>query len=474
MSRLPIALSLLFCGAIAAGQARAASEARLTPVVRAVRNAGPSVVNIQGQKSVAATGEAGGPGVGTRQVNGMGTGVVIDPRGYILTNHHVVEGVRQINVTLSGGQTYTARVIAHDRETDLAVIRIRTPKPLPVLRIGTSSDLLTGESVVAVGNAFGYENTVTTGVISALHRNVQVNETQKYLDLIQTDASINPGNSGGPLLNIEGEMIGVNVAVRAGAQGIGFAIPVDKALDIATGLISIERLDRNWHGMTPLATNGLLGPVTLVKVSRDSPADTSGLQRGDEIQQIGSTLIVRPLDVERALLGRRSGESVPVQVRRSGRLVDVDLVLSRLPGRSSTRDASPPRGSGIIASKPVEFSSTPTEPNGSFSRSTWEKLGLELKSVSRSTLRKRGLPFQGGMQVVRVRSGSSAEKEGVVSGDILVRVHRWYTTNEQDVRYVMSRSESLAKTGTVRFDIVRGEERFFGHLAVGEKESSRR
>lgn len=436
--------------------AHAISDSRLTPVVRAVRQASPSVVNIQGQKSV---GDVGG--IGTRQVNGMGTGVVIDPRGYILTNHHVVDGVRQINVTLSTGQSYIAQVIAHDRETDLAVIRIRTPKPLPIINIGTSSDLLTGESVVAVGNAFGYENTVTTGIISALHRNVQVNETQKYLDLIQTDASINPGNSGGPLLNVDGEMIGVNVAVRAGAQGIGFAIPVDKALNIATRLISIERLDRNWHGMTPLAMDGPQGPVTLVKVDRDSPAEESGLRRGDEIERIGSTRIARPLDVERALLGRRSGERIPVQVRRDGQTVDLDLALAQLPSASSNYSTS-------IAAKPV---TSPTASRGSFENDTWDKLGLELKPVSRSTFRRKGLPFQGGMEVVRVRSGSSAESEGVIKGDILVRVHRWYTTNEQDVLYVMTRSKSLS--GNIRFDIVRGDDRFFGHLAMGEESSSR-
>ncbi|MCG8448677.1 MAG: trypsin-like peptidase domain-containing protein, partial [Pirellulales bacterium] len=222
--------------------------------MRAVRDAGPAVVNIQGQKSVSEA-EEGAPSA-PRQVNGMGTGVVIDPRGYILTNHHVVDGVRRINITLAGGQTYVAQIVAYEKKSDLAIIRIRTPSLLPVIHLGTSEDLMEGETVIAMGNAFGYEHTVTTGIISALHRNVQVNETQQYLDLIQTDASINPGNSGGPLLNIDGEMVGVNVAVRAGAQGIGFAIPIDKALEIATRLLSIEKLDNHWHGMTALSLDG--------------------------------------------------------------------------------------------------------------------------------------------------------------------------------------------------------------------------
>ncbi|MBA3482704.1 MAG: trypsin-like peptidase domain-containing protein, partial [Pirellulales bacterium] len=155
----------------------------MTPIVKAVRDASPAVVNIQGQKPVVDAATAG-RGMATREVNGMGTGVVIDARGYILTNHHVVDGVRQINVTLDGGQAYIAQLVAHDRETDLAVIRVRTPQPLPTIHLGTSGDLMTGETVVAVGNAYGYEHTVTSGIISALHRNVQVNETQQYLDLI--------------------------------------------------------------------------------------------------------------------------------------------------------------------------------------------------------------------------------------------------------------------------------------------------
>ena len=202
-----------------------ASDARRTADVRAVENARNSIVNIHGQKTIGASEDGAGHVEGPRRVNGMGTGVVIDERGYIITNYHVVEGVRKIEVTLADEQTFTATLVSHDPDTDLAIIKINVGKKLPVITIGTSSDLMTGEPVIAVGNAYGYENTVTRGSVSALHRSVQVSEAQSYEDLIQTDASINPGNSGGPLLNIDGEMIGINVAVRAGAQGIGFAIP---------------------------------------------------------------------------------------------------------------------------------------------------------------------------------------------------------------------------------------------------------
>ena len=463
-SRMLLALAVLSTTAPAS---LAASPQRLTPIVQAVRGAADSVVNIQGQKSVADT-SPDGRSAGTREVNGMGSGVVIDPRGYILTNLHVVDGVRQINVTLSGGQAYVAQLVNRDAETDLAVIRIRTPQPLEVIHIGTAEDLMVGETVVAVGNAFGYENTVSSGIVSQLHRNVQVNEVQQYLDLIQTDASINPGNSGGPLLNIDGEMVGLNVAVRAGAQGIGFAIPVDKALDVATRMMSVQRLDNHWHGITPLAIDGPTGPVTVARIDRGSPAADGGLQRGDELKQIGSTTIDRPLDVERALLGRRTGDRVPVLISRNGSSVELELVLADRSGRAPATSSTAP-----LASTYSSGSAAP-KPDGAFQEATWETFGVILAEEPASTLRGRGLPLQGGMRVVAVKSGSSAASQGVVAGDILVQIHRWYTTSEQDVRYILSRRDSISRLGSVRFDIVRGSERYFGQLALNNTDSTRR
>ena len=163
-------------------------------------------------------------------------------------------------VTLADGQRHMAKLVARDIETDLAIIKIDPQEPLPVIPIGTSSDLMPGETVIAVGNAYGYEHTVTRGIISALHRAVQVSDAQFYDDLIQTDASINPGNSGGPLLNIDGDMIGINVAVRAGAQGIGFAIPVDKVAAVAAGLLANcnvnQHVDRRGRRRTTRPSRG--------------------------------------------------------------------------------------------------------------------------------------------------------------------------------------------------------------------------
>lgn len=424
----------------------ASATERYTPIVRAVQSCSPAVVNIQGHKSISDPAAV----AGQRHVNGMGTGVVIDPRGYILTNHHVVDGVKQINVTLDGGRTYIAQIVARDPETDLAVIRIKTPTSLPVVNFGTSEDLMPGETVIAVGNAFGYEHTVTRGIISALHRNVQVNETQQYLDLIQTDASINPGNSGGPLLNINGEMIGVNVAVRAGAQGIGFAIPIDKALDVAARILNIEEIDNHWHGMTALAADGPQGPVTVARVQKNSPAREGGLQRGDMLERIGSVDIQRPMDVERALLGKRTGERVPVVVQRSGESKKLYMKIAKRPGR-------------------VERMEHKEETPGD---SSWEMLGMALRQAPRSELRRAGVPYQGGMKVVAVRPGSSAAEQGVREGDILVRMHRWKIDSPQDVRYVIDHADSLALSGDVKFYIVRGKETFYGHLEVARASSA--
>ena len=427
---------------------------RLTPIVRAVRDARSAVVNIQGQKSVTETTE--GKATSPRQVNGMGTGVVIDPRGYILTNHHVVDGVRRINITLAGGQAYVATVVAYDKKTDLAVIRIRTPSLLQTIRLGTSEDLMEGETVIAVGNAFGYEHTVTTGIISALHRNVQVNEVQQYLDLIQTDASINPGNSGGPLLNIDGEMIGVNVAVRAGAQGIGFAIPLDKALEIATRLLSIEKLDNNWHGMTALSLNGPTGPVTIARLDRKSPAELCGLRRGDRLERIGTTPIHRPMDVERALLGLPSGKQVPLVVHRGDETLELDM---RLASRSRSRNRSV-----AAANQPA--------PSGNLQQASWETLGLKLKAEPSRTFRTLEVPYRGGMRVISVRAGSSAAQQGVLAGDVLVKMHRWTTASEKDIRFIVDHADSLSRAGKVKFYVVRGEETFFGHISVARRGAS--
>lgn len=416
-----------FAALLAFSSFACAEDLRRTAIVRAIETSRDSVVNIHGEKFVSDSGDD----TEDRRVNGMGTGVVIDARGYAVTNFHVVDGVREIEVTLASGRTVAARLISHDRRTDLAVIKIDTVDPLPVIQLGTSDDLLTGETVLALGNAFGYEHTVTRGIISALHRNVDVSPTQRYEDLIQTDASINPGNSGGPLLNINGEMIGINVAVRAGAQGIGFAIPVDSVLRIVTGLLSVERIDHTWHGIVCRTC----GTVAVIEsVHRQSPAETIGMRAGDIILRVGDRNVTSQLDIERALLGHKAGEVVAVTVTREGGEENLSLALAKA-----------------------------KQQKVSASERSWEQLGLRLAPAVSSTVQQLQPRYHGGLLVQEVRFGSPASDKGIRPGDILVGLHIWETVKPDNVSYILDQIES-DQLETVKFYILRGRDTLFGHL----------
>ncbi len=440
-------MCLVSLAAVIPTAAREVSQQRLTPVVAAVRQARPAVVSIRGEKTAVSEADttrndADAP----RHVNGMGTGTIVDERGYILTNYHVVSDVRRIEVTLDDGRQYTAAIAAYDAAADLAIIKIPAPKPLPVIRIGTSSDLMDGESVIALGNAFGYEQTVTRGIISALGRDVQVSDTQSYDDLIQTDASINPGNSGGPLLNIDGEMVGVNVAVRAGAQGIGFAIPIDSALNVATRLLNVERLRNTSHGLATQVGDEFGGPIRVTKVAVASPAEKLGIQPGDEIVSIGAMRITRPLDLERAFLDRPAGQPVSVELRRNGQTMMMDLALAE-----SRATAIAPR---IATSSDNE--------------KVWDILGLKLYEEPRSTFQRRNTRYRGGMHVADVRPDSPAAQEGILPGDILVGMHKWETASDQDIKYIVSRP-TLSQMGKLKFYVLRGESTLYGHINVAAR-----
>jgi len=423
-------LSLVALVALATAASPAvATEGRRTAIVRAIESQRDSVVNIHGQKLVPnPDDESAGE---LKRVNGMGTGVIIDPRGYVVTNFHVVEGVRRIEVTLASGRTTSATLVSHDPRTDLAVIKIQSDAPLPVITIGTSSDLMIGETVLALGNAYGYEHTVTRGIISALHRDVEVSRTQRYDNLIQTDASINPGNSGGPLLNINGEMIGINVAVRAGAQGIGFAIPVDRVLEVVAELLSVERVDRTWHGI--VARNDGPRGVIVEAVHRQSPAETVGVRAGDVITRIGELPVSRPLDIERGLLGRRAGESVSLIVMRSGSEEKLDLSLA------ARRESL------------------------SLEERCWRELGLRLEPMPAAKVQRLQSRYRGGLLVTEVREGGPAHEQGIRQGDILVGLHVWETILPDNVSYILDKAEE-EHLNPIKFYVLRGRETLFGHI----------
>jgi serine protease Do len=426
-----------------------ASELRETAIVKALQGAKDSVVNIHGQKTVAASDDptmrtdAGGQ---SRRVNGMGTGVVIDERGYILTNYHVVEGVRKIEVTLADNTTHIAQLVSSDAANDLAVIKLNLSYKLPVITIGTSSDLMIGEPVIALGNAYGYSHTLTRGIVSALHRSVQVSDAQSYEDLIQTDASINPGNSGGPLLNIDGEMIGMNVAVRAQAQGIGFAIPIDKTMAIAADLMSVSRLESRWHGIVAKAAEGRGAGLVVQSVEKNSPAEKAGIRPGDVIKRVGDNDILRALDFERGLIGCNADAEMNLSVERGREALDVPLLL-----------AARQRG-------------------GEPADRIWSMLGLRLVTIPTEQFKTFNNPvYRGGLAILAIRPGSPAERQGIQRGDVLLGMHEWETITPENVDYILNRPD-FNQFDPVKFYILRasdGHKVLYGHMAVSGQRVAR-
>jgi serine protease Do len=459
------------------------SAARQTPSVLAVHRVMPATVSIHSEKR-ARPGEpltAAG-----KKVNGMGTGIVIDERGYIVTNYHVVQDVDTLQVTLHDDTTYTARVVSFDSREDLAVIKITANRPLQVMPMGTSSDLQLAEDVIAVGNAFGYAHTITRGVISALGRNVEVTDEQAYRNLIQTDAAINPGNSGGPLINLDGDVIGINVAIRAGAQKIGFAIPIDDARKTIARLLDIERLNNNEHGLTARdEKQGAARKLVVTAVTNNSPAAVAGIQSGDVLVRSGDVSIIDAADFERSLLGRTPGESVPVIIRRNDAEQTVTLQIGRLGGPRSvagrqqinnpvstsnnspsttTAQRVPATTTTTVPATPVSTTVTTT----STGDRVWDVLGLRLSKLDAGHTTFDGQSYHGGMRIDEVRADSPAYKNGIRSGDVLVGLHVWETVTPDNVEYVLKHPQ-ITTFSPLKFYILRERETLYGHFQIAAR-----
>ena len=270
----------------------------------------------------------------------LGSGVIIDgKRGFILTNKHVILKSKTITVALKDGREFTAQIVGADSDSDLAVLRISSPTALPDITMGDSSNLMIGETVIAIGNPFGFSNTVTTGVISATNRSVRTDD-MVYHDFIQTDASINPGNSGGPLLNINGELVGINTAIYAKAHGIGFAIPINTAKRIISDLIRYGEVIPAWIGITiqdidedlarylkASAINGVL----VKKAEPVGPARKAGIREGDIILSINTSDIASEKDFHRAMIALSAGEKIDITVWRDGKTKRVSVKTSTFP-----------------------------------------------------------------------------------------------------------------------------------------------
>ena len=379
-----------------------------------------------------------------QRVNGMGTGIVLDPRGYIVTNYHVVDDVQSLRVRLCDGTSCIARVIALDKESDLAVIKIDPPKPLPLVSLGTANDLMLAERVIAIGNAYGYEHTVTLGHVSAMKRDVTLNKEVSYKSLIQTQTPINPGNSGGPLFNKLGEVVGVNVAIRAGAQNIAFAIPVDTMIAKAAEMMSIKRRSGLRHGIVALdkherdaEDSPIRRTVTVQRIETDSPASVAGMKAGDIIERVGDLPICTSIDLERSFLDRPA-KALAVRVRRaseSGSAESVELNITVQPV------------SAIVATATVNSPSLSND-------GVFRKLGVKLYPVGKELVTRIDAQLRGGMLIQHVGNGTPAARAGLQQGDILIGLHLWESLNLANVQYVLDHKD-LATFSPVRTYYVR-------------------
>jgi Do/DeqQ family serine protease len=402
---------------------------RETAVVKAVRKVTPAVVNISTSYE---TRSSANPfsGFGSpffdeffkdffdprfesrQQHTSLGSGVIIDgERGLVLTNAHVIQQSGAIKAVLQDEREYEARVVGADPDSDLAVLKIESRQKLPSIAMGNSDDLMIGETVIAIGNPFGFSHTVTTGVISALNRSIRTDE-RVFQDFIQIDASINPGNSGGPLLNINGELIGINTAIYAKGQGIGFAIPISKAKRIVDDLIQYGEVKQAWIGLVVqdldekvaqyLKYPGRKGAI-LKAVEPDSPAQQAGLREGDILLALGNRKIAGLDDYLAASRAVTAGEILEAQVWRAGQ----------------------PR---TVALKTTEY------PIERADQLAWSLLGIRVQDLTPRTRKDFRIAAPEGVVITEVRPGSQLARIAVRPGDVIRQIDNAGTATHDDFR----------------------------------------
>ena len=348
----------------------------------------------------------------------LGSGFIIDETGYILTNNHVIEGADEIKIKLSSEEEFDAEIIGKDPKTDIALIKIKLEKKFPVAKLGDSDHLQVGEWVMAIGNPFGLEHTVTVGIVSAKGRVIGAGP---YDDFLQTDASINPGNSGGPLINIKGEVVGINTAIVAGGQGIGFAIPIEMAKEILDQLKEKGKVVRGWLGVgiqkvTPeLAQSfGLKkGKGALVaSVEKDGPADKAGIKRGDIILKFNGKEIEEMEELPRIVGNYRIGKKVDVVILRDKKELSLKAKIGEMPTKET-------------------FSLKKTE---------GEDLGMAVQELTPEITRSLGVSDKEGVVVSEVEPGSPADESRpyrIKRGDIIKEFNRKTIKNLQDYKKVL-------------------------------------
>ena len=341
----------------------------------------------------------------------LGSGFIVDKEGYILTNNHVVEGADDIRVTLLDGRSYDAEVKGRDPKTDIALISIKPENGLPVATLGDSDALQVGEWVIAIGNPFGFGHTVTAGVVSAKDRTIGAGP---YDAFIQTDASINPGNSGGPLFNARGEVVGINSAIIASGQGIGFAIPINMAKTIMEQLREKGSVTRGWLGvqvqaLTPELRDSLRlsaeGGALIAGVIKGDPADKAGLKAGDVIVEFDGRTVRSDRELVSIVGNTGVGKKVSVKVLRDGKNLSFEIKIAK---RSDEKD---------------EAAGSDEEESGE-KESGKARLGVRVQDLTKELAEKLGLDETRGALVSEVTAGGPADRAGIDRGDVVLEVNR--------------------------------------------------
>jgi serine protease Do len=383
------------------------------------------------------------------KVPSLGSGFVISPDGYIMTNNHVVEGVDEIKVYFQDGAIRDAKIIGRDPKTDLALIQVANAKDLLALPLGDSDSVLPGDFVVAIGDPFGLDHTVTLGIVSAKGRELGQGP---YDDYIQTDAAINPGNSGGPLLDMNGAVIGINSAINPQANTIGFAVPINLAKDILPQLKANGSVIRGWLGVsvqevTPELASALKLDVKegalVAQTSPGSPADKAGIERGDVIQTFNGKPVQKPRDLSRSVAGTPVGSTVPVEVLRDGKTVKLSAKIEKL-ANAGQEEA---QGAGGQEKE----------------RAGADSLGLAITDIDDDIRQQLGLKAGAkGVVIADVEQGSPAGDAGLRPGDLIVEINRkGVSTAEEADKRIAAGGDSIL------FLVKRGDGTLF--VAVNRK-----
>ena len=369
-----------------------------------------------------------------RKQEGAGSGVIIDPRGYILSNHHVVDKAEEVTVTLNDRRKFKAKVIGSDSKTDVAVIKIEA-KNLPVAPLGNSSSLQVGQWVLAIGNPFGLSQTVTAGIVSAKGRSgVGITE---YEDFIQTDAAINPGNSGGPLINLHGEVVGINTAILSrsgGYQGIGFAIPVNQARTIMEQIISSGKVQRSWLGVqieevTPdiaqaFGLNEVAGCL-VQQIFPKSPAKKAGLRSGDIILYFDGQKITRSAQLRNTVATTPAGTKVPVEIFRNQKRQTIHVVLGDIEKATWGEQAVAPQQE---------------QPQDS---AVIESMGIEIQQLTPDLAEALGVQTDKGVVITNIQEGSPASRSSLRTNDVISEINRVKIRSISDAKKVLSQQKEL-------------------------------